>query len=145
MDKTLNEVGVHPSYIDIEITETTLMTNPDAIVPLLRVLSELGMSISVDDFGTGYSSLNYLKLLPIHVLKIDQSFIRDLFRNSNSEIITRSIINLAHNLGLEVVAEGIETVEQKDFLQSHNCDYGQGYLYGKPGSPDIATTYFNQT
>lgn len=145
MDKTLNEVGVHPSYIDIEITETTLMTNPDAIVPLLRVLSELGMSISVDDFGTGYSSLNYLKLLPIHVLKIDQSFIRDLFRNSNSEIITRSIINLAHNLGLEVVAEGIETIEQKDFLQSHNCDYGQGYLYGKPGSPDIATTYFNQT
>lgn len=142
-DRILKESEVDPSHIDIEITETTLMSNPNTIVPLLRVLSEMGMTISVDDFGTGYSSLNYLKILPIHILKIDQSFIKDLFRNNNSEIITRSIINLAHNLELQVVAEGVETRDQSEFLQHYGCDFGQGYLYGKPMLPEDAVMCFD--
>lgn len=132
LEKIFKEASVDPAHLEMEITETTLMSNPTTIVPLLRILSQMGMTISVDDFGTGYSSLNYLKILPIHILKIDQSFIKDLFRDTNSEIITRSIINLAHNLDLRVVAEGVETQEQSDFLAHHGCDYGQGYLYGKP-------------
>lgn len=135
LEKILKEVDIDPSRLDVELTETTLMSDPNTIIPLLRVLSQMGMTISVDDFGTGYSSLNYLKILPIDNLKIDQSFIRDLFRDKNSEIITRSIINLAHNLDLKVVAEGVETQEQNEFLQHHGCDFGQGYLYGKPLPP----------
>ncbi|QEY15269.1 EAL domain-containing protein [Cellvibrio sp. KY-GH-1] len=132
LEKVFNEARIDPMHLEMEITETTLMSNPSSIVPLLRILSQMGITISVDDFGTGYSSLNYLKILPIHVLKIDQSFIKDLFRDTNSEIITRSIINLAHNLDLRVVAEGVETQEQNEFLLHHGCDFGQGYLYGKP-------------
>lgn len=135
LEKILKDADVDPSHLDIELTETTLMSDPNTIIPLLRVLSQMGMTISVDDFGTGYSSLNYLKILPIHNLKIDQSFIRDLFRDNNSEIITRSIINLAHNLDLRVVAEGVETEEQSDFLRHHGCDFGQGFLFGKPMLP----------
>lgn len=142
LEKILKDLDVDPSHIDIELTETTLMSNPNTIIPLLRILSQMGMTISVDDFGTGYSSLNYLKLLPIHYLKIDQSFIKDLFRDTNSEIITRSIINLAHNLDLLVVAEGVETSEQNEFLQHYGCDFGQGYLYGKPAPPTEARRFF---
>lgn len=144
LEEVLGKWGVEPSFIDVELTETTLISNPDAIIPLLRVLSEMGMTISVDDFGTGYSSLNYLKLLPIHNLKIDKSFISDLFRDANSEIITRSIINLAHNLGLKVIAEGIETREQKEFLEHYNCDVGQGYFFSKPINAHAATEILNK-
>ena len=143
LDRILKEADIDPSHIDIELTETTLMSDPNTIIPLLRVLSQMGMTISVDDFGTGYSSLNYLKILPIDNLKIDQSFIRDLFRDNNSEIITRSIINLAHNLDLKVVAEGVETQEQNEFLHHHGCDFGQGYLYGKPMLPQDVNSCFS--
>jgi diguanylate cyclase (GGDEF)-like protein/PAS domain S-box-containing protein len=143
MEAIVKETDVNPANLDIEITETTLMTSPDAIVPLLRVLSHMGMTISVDDFGTGYSSLNYLKLLPLDFLKVDQSFVRDLFKDTNSEIITRSIIHLAHNLGLKVVAEGVESAEQSAFLQQQGCDLGQGYYYGKPMSAKKALACFS--
>lgn len=142
LEKIIKELDIDPVYLDIEITESTLMSNPNVVVPLLRILSEMGMTISVDDFGTGYSSLNYLKVLPLDYLKIDQSFIKDLFVENNSEIITRSIINLAHNLDLKVVAEGIETVEQEEFLSHHGCDIGQGYLYGKAQVPSDAQSFF---
>ncbi|MBY4677721.1 EAL domain-containing protein [Marinobacterium arenosum] len=142
LEKILNNSHIDPANLDVEITETTLMSNPDSIIPLLRTLSEMGMTISVDDFGTGYSSLNYLRLLPINYLKIDRSFIKDLAQDSNSEIITRSIINLAHNLDLQVVAEGIETPEQKEFLEHYGCDFGQGYLLGKPKPAEEAEDCF---
>lgn len=132
IESTISTSGIDPHNLDIELTESTLMMNPDAIIPLLRMLSQMGLTISVDDFGTGYSSLSYLKRLPIDNLKIDQSFVKDLFRDKNSEIITRSIISLAHNLGLRVIAEGVETTDQHEFLNDQGCDVGQGYFYGKP-------------
>jgi diguanylate cyclase (GGDEF)-like protein/PAS domain S-box-containing protein len=136
LDNILKESQVDPNNFDIEITESTLMSNLDVAIPLLRLLNQMGMSISIDDFGTGYSSLNYLKILPINFLKIDQSFIRDLFKDSNSNVITNSIINLSHNLGLQVIAEGVETKSQLDFLRENKCDIIQGYYFSKPISSD---------
>ncbi|MFY0640541.1 MAG: EAL domain-containing protein [Bermanella sp.] len=132
LDNILKKTGIDPKNLDVEITETTLMSDPEAAIPLLRILSQMGITISIDDFGTGYSSLNYLKILPINFLKIDQSFVRDLFTDNNSNIITCAIINLAHNLGLGVVAEGVETKAQVDFLKEYKCDIAQGYFYSKP-------------
>jgi len=95
-------------------------------------LKQLGVYVSVDDFGTGYSSLSYLKRYPIDIIKIDQSFIADITKDDKNEAIIKAIISMSHNLGLEVVAEGIEELSQVDFLIRHQCQKGQGYLYNKP-------------
>ena len=108
------------------------MEDIDVILPLLKELREFGASISIDDFGTGYSSLSYLKRLPISKLKIDQSFIRDLIQDKDDAMIVNTVISLAHNLGLLVIAEGVEDYEQVTYLREHGCDVIQGYYYSRP-------------
>jgi diguanylate cyclase (GGDEF)-like protein/PAS domain S-box-containing protein len=131
----LDETGVIPLSVKLEITESSLVENPDAAAQILRQLKELGVRISLDDFGTGYSSLSYLHRFPIDVLKIDRSFVNRMSVSKNSEIV-RTIITLAINLGMEVIAEGVETEEQVAHLASMRCDYVQGYLFSQPMSRD---------
>lgn len=127
--------GVPASQLELEITEAVLLEEKERPLYRIRSLRGLGVRISVDDFGTGYSALSYLKRFPIDTLKIDQSFIRELSRNSDDTAISTAIISLAHSLDLDVVAEGIETDEQLWILQELGCDIGQGYLFARPMPP----------
>jgi len=136
IEKLLQEYGVNPKELVIEITETAFMDNFEASIYTLRRLEDLGVSISLDDFGTGYSSLAKLKSLPIHYVKMDREFIRTMHKNSEEEVVVRTIVELAHNLGLKIVAEGIETKEQKYILMESGCDLGQGYFISKPINPE---------
>ena len=106
---------------------------------VLHAISEMGVGLSVDDFGTGYSSLSYLKRFPIDTLKIDQSFVRDITTDADDDAISTAIIAMAHGLDIKVIAEGVETREQLDFLHSHNCDFMQGYYFSRPVSADQMT------
>ncbi|MEM7018640.1 MAG: EAL domain-containing protein [Pseudomonadota bacterium] len=128
----LLETGIQPGCLELELTESLIMPNAEETIETLGALKEMGVQISVDDFGTGYSSLSYLKRLPIDILKIDQSFIADLGEDSDDTALVTAIIAMAHKLKLTVVAEGVETQAQVDFLGQHLCDYAQGYLFGKP-------------
>lgn len=123
---------LEPQYLDLELTESLLMENLDVAITLLEELSALGVRLSIDDFGTGYSSLSYLKKLPIHTLKIDRCFIRDLSTDRSSAAIVRAIIDLAHHLDLLVVAEGVEDAQQREQLRELGCDQIQGYFYSRP-------------
>lgn len=129
---TLQEADLEPDLLELEITESVLMDDPEGAVELLGAIRELGVHISIDDFGTGYSSLAYLKKFPINALKIDQSFVRDLPDDQDDVAIVDSIIALAESLGLDVVAEGVETLEQANFLQSRGCNEVQGYYFSRP-------------
>lgn len=124
------------SSIELEVTESFIMKNPAQSAQTLQKLENLGFHISVDDFGTGYSSLSYLKTLPLHKLKIDRSFIKDLPHDKDDRAIVRAIISLAKNLEMEVLAEGVETREQQQFLIENWCDSAQGYLFAKPMSAE---------
>ncbi len=128
----LRQYGSNPNMIELEITETALMHDPEGAALLLRNLSDLGIRLSIDDFGTGYSSLGYLRHLPIHHLKIDRTFVKDMLNNAQDAIIVRSTIGLAHNLGLQVIAEGVEDEKTLDALQAMRCDAAQGYYIGRP-------------
>jgi EAL domain-containing protein (putative c-di-GMP-specific phosphodiesterase class I) len=119
-------------YLEIEITEATLMQDLDRATDVLNRLSDIGVTIAIDDFGTGYSSLSYLKQLPIHTLKIDQSFIIDVAFDQQDVAIVRSIIDLGHNLGYKVVAEGVENGMAWDVLNNLGCDTAQGFHISKP-------------
>jgi EAL domain-containing protein (putative c-di-GMP-specific phosphodiesterase class I) len=123
---------VPPGLMELEITESCLMDEPEEALRLLANLRAAGLKISVDDFGTGYSSLSYLTRLPLNALKIDRSFVRDAVSSGEAASIVRAVIDMAHNLSFIVVAEGIETAEQMAFLQRHRCDLGQGYLFARP-------------
>ncbi|MCR4301108.1 MAG: EAL domain-containing protein [Sulfuricaulis sp.] len=131
----LQETGFNPGLLDLELTEGLVMQQAEASINTLRELVAMDIRISIDDFGTGYSSLSYLKRFPINVLKIDQSFVRDIPRDEDDAAIASTIITMAHSLGLKVVAEGVETVEQLDFLRGHQCDAMQGYYFSKPLAP----------
>ncbi|MGE4406196.1 phosphodiesterase DibA [Pseudomonas sp.] len=129
---TLADSGLDARYLELEITESAVMQDPDAALELLQRLRALGVHLAIDDFGTGYSSLQRLKRMNVHKLKIDQGFVRGLPQDREDAAITRSVISLAHNLGLQVVAEGIEAIDQAAFLLAHDCDFGQGYGFARP-------------
>jgi EAL domain-containing protein (putative c-di-GMP-specific phosphodiesterase class I) len=128
----LKETGLDSKLLVLEITESVLMKHAEATLSSLHKLKELGISFSIDDFGTGYSSMTYLKKFPVAKLKIDQSFIRDIPDDSDDVAIVLATINMAQGLKLELVAEGVETREQAEFLYKNGCELGQGYLFSKP-------------
>jgi diguanylate cyclase (GGDEF)-like protein/PAS domain S-box-containing protein len=128
----LVRAGISAEFLELEITESCLMENPEDAVRVMRNLRAAGLRISIDDFGTGYSSLSYLTRLPLSSLKIDRSFVRDADTSTESASIVRAIIDMAQNLHLTVIAEGVETEQQAAFLRLHGCDQAQGYYYGRP-------------
>ena len=130
--RILHETGVAAHYITLEITESMLIDNIEKVVETLNQLNTMGIRISIDDFGTGYSSLSYLKRFPIHTLKIDRTFVRDIVTDRNDHTIVATIIAMAHSLGMDVIAEGIETEEQLDLLIAQQCDHYQGYYFSRP-------------
>ncbi len=134
--QTLKHYHVPPKMIELEITEEVAAGDPEQVIATMNTLKTIGVSIAIDDFGTGYSSLAYLQKFPIDTLKIDQSFVRKLDQTTQTSAITKLIINLAHEFHLKVVAEGVETVEQKNILNQLGCDIFQGYLFGKPMPAD---------
>jgi hypothetical protein len=128
----LEETKVDPKCLEFEITETSIIQNEEKSLAMITLLKDMGITISLDDFGTGYSSISYLKKFKVDYLKIDRSFINGLLTCSDDQAIVRSILNLAHDLNMKVVAEGVETEEQLEFLLKHHCDVIQGYLFSKP-------------
>ncbi len=132
VDRILRESGMPAQRLELEITESIIIRHTEEVNARFQALEDMGVRISIDDFGTGYSSLSYLKRLSIHQLKIDQSFVRDIGTDPNDAAIVGAIVTIAHSLGLEVVAEGVETAEQLGFLRAVGCDAAQGYLFSKP-------------
>ena len=134
VSEALDAAALLPDQLEIEITESTLQSEPDCLVAL-QALRRLGVTLAIDDFGTGYSCLSSLKTLPINRLKIDRAFVRDVPYDPNDAAIVEVIIAMAHKLDLGVVAEGVETAAQEDFLRRRGCDAAQGYLYAHPMAP----------
>jgi diguanylate cyclase (GGDEF)-like protein len=132
VEDILSRTGLAPEHLTLEITESALMKDASSAMGVLQALKELGVMLAIDDFGTGYSSLSYLQRFPLDILKVDRSFVEELGVSSESEEIVFAVINLAHALGLRVVAEGVETAEQLDVLESFQCDLAQGYLFARP-------------
>ncbi len=128
----LLQTGFEPQYLELELTEGILMENVESTIGTLNALSAMGIKFAIDDFGTGYSSLGYLKRFPLSILKIDQSFVQGIATSREDQAIVSAIIALAHRLNLKVIAEGVETEEQRNFLDEHGCDYAQGYLFSRP-------------
>ena len=129
---TLQRYDIHPGYLQLEITETTVAQNRDSAINVLNVLRDAGVQVAIDDFGTGYSSLSYLQQMPFDLIKIDKSFIDMIGSGGSSENICRTIIKMAHELGKKAIAEGVETREQADFLIENDCDFVQGYYFSHP-------------
>ena len=123
---------VDPKLLEFEITESTLMEHGESTSAALRALKDLGISISIDDFGTGYSSLSYLRQFPIDTLKVDQSFTQEIAANTSDATIITAVINMSRGLNHRVIAEGVETFSQLEFLQAHGCDEGQGFYFSRP-------------
>jgi diguanylate cyclase (GGDEF)-like protein len=132
IEQALAETGLAAEFLELELTESMTMREPEQFIATLEQLKELGVVLSIDDFGTGYSSLSYLKRFPVTILKIDQSFVQDLGRDADAAAIVKAIISLGHNLGLDVVAEGVETAAQMAFLLENGCDAMQGFLFSEP-------------
>jgi diguanylate cyclase (GGDEF)-like protein/PAS domain S-box-containing protein len=133
----LQECKLAPEFLEIEITESAAMHEANEVIKVFRELSDLGVQIAIDDFGTGYSSLSYLKRFPVDRLKVDQSFVRNMTTDREDLALVRTIIALGHDLGLKVIAEGIETTEQLEALRNLGCDEGQGYFLGRPHAGDL--------
>jgi EAL domain-containing protein (putative c-di-GMP-specific phosphodiesterase class I) len=128
----LEETGVCPHQLELEITESTIMDDIDAAALTMRALHCSGIRIAIDDFGTGYSSLNHLKRFPINTVKVDRTFVRDIPTDPDDAAIVGAIVSMAHNMGLKVIAEGVETEEQLEFLRTLQCDEIQGFLFSPP-------------
>jgi diguanylate cyclase (GGDEF)-like protein/PAS domain S-box-containing protein len=132
IEQILEENGCQPDWLELEITESVIMEQHGRSFNILQKIKDLGIELAIDDFGTGYSSLSHLKRLPVSRLKIDRSFIRDIPQDSSNKAITRAVIAMGKSMGLRVIAEGVETMEQKAFLEAEQCDEIQGYIYGPP-------------
>ena len=145
IDNVLRKTGLNPRQLKLEITEGAVMDNIDATTEMLRALRDLGVQLAIDDFGTGYSSLSYLHRFPIDTLKIDRSFVTRVVNNAENVEIVRTIMMLAQNLGMDVVAEGVETREQLKLLRELGCEYGQGYYFSRPSSPSDAEKIIVET
>ncbi|MBW3551044.1 MAG: EAL domain-containing protein, partial [Proteobacteria bacterium] len=130
--RVLESTGVPPECLELELTESVIMTNAEHTGSVLQRFREIGVGLAIDDFGTGYSSLAYLKRLPITTLKIDKEFIDDLTHDADDEAITSTVITMAHSLGLNVIAEGVETAGQVEFLREHGCNEIQGFWLARP-------------
>jgi len=139
--KILEEFGLPSEYLELELTEAVAMHDPKSAFAVMDNLHERGIRMSIDDFGTGYSSLSYLKKFKVYKLKIDQSFIRDISTDPEDKAIVNAIISMAHSLGLQVIAEGVETMEQLDYLREEGCDEIQGYYFSKPLSAESFNTF----
>ncbi|MBT1445042.1 bifunctional diguanylate cyclase/phosphodiesterase [Shewanella sp. JM162201] len=138
----VNDCGTNPARLMLELTESLMAEDVEGIIFKMNALRENGVRFSVDDFGTGYSSLSYLKRFPLAELKIDQSFVKEIPENQNDAVITEIIIALARQLGLAVLAEGVETMDQFNFLLRNGCGYFQGYLFGKPCAIEFFSSNF---
>ncbi|MFB2836314.1 EAL domain-containing protein [Floridanema evergladense] len=139
--QVLQAIDLNPSFLDIEITESTIIENAEFAIAVIQQLKELGIEVHIDDFGTGYSSLSYLHRFPSNTLKIDRSFISSIDQDTHSLEISKAIVILSHNLGIETIAEGIETLPQLTKLRELNCEYGQGYLFSAPLDWEAATNF----
>jgi len=141
VDRAVRAAELEPGRLELELTESVLVENQEEAIDILNRLKALGVQIAVDDFGTGYSSLSYLSRLPIDCLKIDRSFVNRVHQPGHDAAIAQAVISLAHSLGLRVVAEGVETVEQLEFLRSHGCEQGQGYLFSAAVPPEAMAKF----
>jgi EAL domain-containing protein (putative c-di-GMP-specific phosphodiesterase class I) len=141
---TMHTLEFQPKWLELEVTEGQVMNNPNASIEKLKIISDIGIELAIDDFGTGYSSLAYLKKLPLNKLKIDRSFIKDLPQDEEDAAITKAIIALATSLNLTLIAEGVETEEQRDFLVANGCQNIQGFLYSPPLPIDKITLLLNE-
>ncbi|MGZ8927561.1 MAG: putative bifunctional diguanylate cyclase/phosphodiesterase [Methylobacter sp.] len=137
---TLDDTGLEPHYLELELTESVLMKDAESSDSLLHALSDLGVKLAIDDFGTGYSSLSYLRQFPIDTMKIDQSFVKQITNNADNGTLVSAMINMGKCLKLRVIAEGVETPEQYAFLLAHHCDEGQGYYFGRPIVAEVLAT-----
>jgi diguanylate cyclase len=145
LTRAMNIWGTQPGKLILEVTESAMMRDPTASLRTLQTLHDAGITISIDDFGTGYSSLAYLKRLPIRELKIDKSFVLNMHNDRDDESIVRAIVDLSHNLGVTVVAEGIETQDAFDKLNAMGCDYGQGYFIARPMAAEAMIEWMNSS
>ena len=141
---SLEKSGLEAQYLELELTESLIMQNVEAAIATMKELQTLGVRLSIDDFGTGYSSLAALKSFPVTRLKIDRSFITDLVTNENDRAVTTAVISLGQKLNLRVIAEGVETAEQMDFLRENNCDEMQGYHFSRPGPAEEIENLFSR-
>jgi len=140
----ITENHLRPEQLELDVTESVLVEHTESSLEILTALHDLGVSIAIDDFGIGYSSLYYLTTLPIDVLKISMGFVQGIGINRQQEIVIKIIIDLAKQLSLKVLAEGIETQAQADFLIDNGCDYGQGYFYAEPCSAEDIKRLFEE-
>jgi EAL domain-containing protein (putative c-di-GMP-specific phosphodiesterase class I) len=136
--KIIRKTGCNPHNLEFEVTESVMISSVDHVITILRELNRMGIRIALDDFGTGYSSLSYLQVLPIDTLKIDKSFVDNMVQESVKRLMVGSIISLVHQMDMEVVAEGVDSDSQLDCLHEFNCDYIQGFIWGKPLSENDA-------
>jgi EAL domain-containing protein (putative c-di-GMP-specific phosphodiesterase class I) len=142
--KVLADTGLDPRLLDLELTESIVMHDADAVAKDLQQLRDLGVGISIDDFGTRYSTLTYVKHFPVDRLKIDQCFIRDVTTNPSDAAIVRAIVSLGHSLNLEIVAEGVETIEQAALLRTEGCDEVQGFYFAAPMPPEELMAFVSE-
>jgi EAL domain-containing protein (putative c-di-GMP-specific phosphodiesterase class I) len=144
IENAIKAYPLNPLKFEMEITESNSLDDVDKLIERINDIKSIGVGLSIYDFGTGYSSLSYLHKLPVDILKIDKSFIKDIPENQNHVSLTKAIIAIAHELNLKVVAEGIETKEQEEYLKALHCDFGQGYFYSKPLPKDHFEKWFKE-
>jgi EAL domain-containing protein (putative c-di-GMP-specific phosphodiesterase class I) len=147
LEKLLEKLRLHrvqAKYIELEITETTVLGNPQRSIEVMKELQNSGFSIAMDDFGTGYSSLEYLKIMPLNKLKIDRAFIKDLDASERDAVIVKMVVAMANALGYQVLAEGVENTKQLKYLENHGCHLIQGYYFAKPMNATELESYLNK-